>query len=113
MGPNKLSICISGNAIASSKQIFASCPVADSYLLDGFKNLGCQTLHDNKELVDSTDIVILAVKPNIVPFVLSETKTLFGENKTLVSIAAGIKIAQLQNNLMDKSKVSRVAFDSA
>ena len=50
---------IQGNAIASSQHILASCPASDSHLLDGFRALGCQTLHDNKELVDNSDIVVL------------------------------------------------------
>ena len=79
--------------------------MSDSHLLEGFRDLGCQTLHDNKELINNSDMVILAVKPNIVPYVLEETKNLFGDSKTMVSIAAGIKLSQLQNKLQKESKV--------
>ena len=62
-------------------------------------------MHDNKELINNSDMVILAVKPNIVPYVLEETKNLFDDSKTMVSIAAGIKLSQLQNKLQKESKV--------
>ena len=61
--------------------------------------MGCKTTHCNTTLVSKSDIVVLAVKPNVVSKVLGELRTSLVEEtnkKILVSIAAGIGLAQLQ-----------------
>jgi pyrroline-5-carboxylate reductase len=56
-----------------------------------------QTTADNKEAVKSADIIIFAVKPQILAGVATELATLIQQQKPLIlSIAAGIRIASLE-----------------
>ena len=88
-----------------SKTISASCPPGDACLLDEIRDMGCNTMHSNEDLVNTSDVIMLAVKPSIVPIVLKEVKHLVDPSKLVVSIAAGLKIQELENVLNEKSKV--------
>jgi pyrroline-5-carboxylate reductase len=48
-------------------------------------------------VVDDSDVIVISVKPQIVKQVLLELKPLLTEEKLLVSIAAGIKMKDLQD----------------
>lgn len=62
---------------------------------------------DNKEAAAEADYIILAVKPEIIKFVLEDIKNLI-ESKVVISIAAGIKTETLENYLGSKAKIVRV-----
>ena len=55
-------------------------------------DLGIQVLNSGKEVVGKTDIIILAVKPNVIKQVLEECKDSFDLKKILVSFAVGVPI---------------------
>jgi len=57
---------------------------------------GVGTAGGNRELVQACDLVLLAVKPKVVPDVLREVKGLWRPDQTLVSIAAGVPTALLE-----------------
>ncbi|CAL9782471.1 unnamed protein product [Musa acuminata subsp. burmannicoides] len=61
-----------------------------------FQSFGVSIVQDNAQVVDDSDIVILSVKPQVVKQVLLDLKPFFTEEKLLVSIAAGIKLRDLQ-----------------
>ena len=61
-----------GQVVQKASDLMVSCPVQDNQLLDSFKNLGCETTNDNRELVAFSDVIILAVKPMIIPKVLKD-----------------------------------------
>ena len=88
-----------------AKEISASCPPADAFLLEDIKHIGCNTMHSNEELVNCSDVIFLAVKPSIVPIVLKQVRHLVKSNKLVVSIAAGFKIDQMEKGLDVNSKV--------
>ena len=90
------------------KTISASCPPQDILLLDEIKDMGCNTMHSNEELVNTSDVIMLAVKPSIVPIVLKEVKHLIDPNKLVVSIAAGIKVKDMETDLPTNSKVLKI-----
>jgi len=54
-----------------------------------------KTCQDNRELVAGSDVIILAVKPQVVEQVMAEIASLLGPAKLLVSIVAGTPIARL------------------
>lgn len=60
------------------------------------------------ELVEKSSVVFLAVKPQQIEPVLKETAQAWNENILLVSIAAGIKIADIEKYLPDGVPVVRV-----
>ncbi|KAK3162997.1 hypothetical protein QOZ80_1BG0096360 [Eleusine coracana subsp. coracana] len=62
-----------------------------------FASIGAQLYDSNAQVVDDSDVVVISVKPQIVKQVLLELKPLLTEEKLLVSIAAGIKMKDLQD----------------
>lgn len=60
---------------------------------------GVKTTSDNREVASNADIIILAVKPQNMEEVLNEISEVITDEKTVVSIAAGITLAYLQSKL--------------
>lgn len=71
------------------------------------REFGVTTHADNAALVESADIVVLAVKPQTVDAVLSQAGSRLRNQTTLVSIAAGVSIERLAKLLPAGSKVVR------
>ncbi|MQL91004.1 hypothetical protein Taro_023607 [Colocasia esculenta] len=61
-----------------------------------FRSLGVRILEKNSQVVDGSDIIVLSVKPQVAKNVLLEMNPFFSEGKILVSIAAGIRLKDLQ-----------------
>ena len=72
------------------------------------KDLGIETAADNRSAARSADIIILAVKPHIVPETLAEIGSMLKPNQLLISIAAGVKINSIQDKLPESIPVIRV-----
>jgi pyrroline-5-carboxylate reductase len=70
--------------------------------------LGIQVTADNRALSDFAEIVLLAVKPQIIDPVLREIAHAIGQAKLLVSVAAGVPLARLQGHLEAGARVVRV-----
>lgn len=60
------------------------------------KNLPFNIKKNNRELVENSDIIILAVKPKDAENVLEEIKDNLNSQKLLISIMAGIKIEKIE-----------------
>ena len=82
-------------------------------VLEGFAEKGVHTFQSNLEAVKSADLVILAVKPYHVGSVVNEIKSELTLDKTIVSIAAGVSIADLEELLGKESMVFRVMPNTA
>ena len=63
---------------------------------------------NNRDLVTAADIVILAVKPFVVEKILLEVKNLFIQNKMIISIAAGLTTAYVEELIAVPVPVVRV-----
>jgi pyrroline-5-carboxylate reductase len=63
---------------------------------------------DNKHAVQESTVVILAVKPQIMPTILEEIAPVVNGEKLVISIAAGITLQTLQRALGDSRRVVRV-----
>lgn len=61
----------------------------------------------NAKLVSLSDIIILAIKPQILDKVIAEIKDVFSEEKLLVSILAGITTTTLEAGLGGQPRVVR------
>lgn len=72
------------------------------------KNLGIKVISDNKIAVQNSDIIFIAVKPNQVNEILSETYPFINSQKLIISVAAGITTAKLENHLPSNTRVIRV-----
>lgn len=69
---------------------------------------GVVVLESSADVVKNSDIIVLAVKPQNYPEVLSEIKPFTDDNKVMVSIAAGISINYIRNGLSLNCPVVRV-----
>jgi len=65
-----------------------------------------KTMSDNVKAVKESDIILLAVKPQVIDKVLDEISH-FCENKIVISIAAGVSLCHLDKALPISSKVIR------
>jgi pyrroline-5-carboxylate reductase len=72
------------------------------------KTIGVGVTGDNIEVVRSSDIIVLAVKPNHVGPVLDELKPYLSSDHLLISIAAGVKIDVMERHLNWGVRVVRV-----
>jgi pyrroline-5-carboxylate reductase len=69
------------------------------------KTYEIETTASNKQIVSSCDIIILAVKPQNMDTVVAEISGAVTEDKTVVSIAAGITLAYLSSRLKTRKLV--------
>ncbi len=92
--------------LVSPDKIYAS--DADTAKLQTLeKTYKIRTCRDNYEAVVNSDIIIIAVKPQVVPVVLKEIKNSI-KNQLIISIAAGVTIETFENSLPEGTKVVRV-----
>jgi len=105
-GGNMAEALIKGMAAQGMKDIIVSEPKQErrEYLSDTY---GTDTTGANRDVVDSSEIIILAVKPQNMDNVVKEISPAVTEDKTVVSIAAGIKLDYLTAKLNTK-KIIRV-----
>ena len=72
------------------------------------RQYGIQVASDNAELIRHADIVILAVKPQIMEAVLTEIAPAVTRRKLLISIAAGVSTAKIRAVLHKDARLIRV-----
>ncbi len=72
------------------------------------KLYGIHTLSDNSLLVKRVDVVILAVKPQIIHSVLKEVGSAVTPKKLVISVAAGVPTAALRADLPKGVRLIRV-----
>lgn len=70
--------------------------------------LGVGTAISEADLVSQVDLTIIAVKPNMMKAVLSAIKTEVDETKVILSIAAGVTLATIAEELPAATKIMRV-----
>eukprot|EP00903_Cladosiphon_okamuranus_P012498 g11703.t1 len=75
--------------------------------LDRLSASGVQTSISNKEVVSGSDVVVLAVKPDVIPTVLEEIEECLTEESLVVSIAAGVPLSVMEG-LVPGKRVVRV-----
>jgi pyrroline-5-carboxylate reductase len=69
--------------------------------------LGVNITKDNSEAVKGADIILLALKPNIMPIALSQISNSLQSGQLLISIAAGVKLQTMESHLPEGSAVIR------
>jgi pyrroline-5-carboxylate reductase len=88
----------------SPDQIRASDPYPEQQKIIAAK-YGVSVTGDNREAVKSADIVILSVKPQVLPSVLSDLKGKIPPNSLVFSIVAGMPISTIQKGLSHKAVI--------
>ena len=69
------------------------------------KQYGITITENNREAIEGKDIIILAVKPQIIPEVLDGLKSHIKSTQLVLSIAAGVKISTISHGLEHQSIV--------
>ena len=106
---NMATALISGliNSHFDASKIIASSP-EDEHLQKLSQNFKIHTSNINKTVINESDIVILAVKPDIIRDVIDEIKeTIIHKEVLIISIAAGITINKIEALLDSKQKIIR------
>ena len=72
------------------------------------RDIGVMTSTDNQKVSEESDLIILAVKPNIIETVLSEIKeAIIEKNNLVISIAAGVKIKKIESIIGSSARIIR------
>uniref|UniRef100_A0A8C5QC73 pyrroline-5-carboxylate reductase n=1 Tax=Leptobrachium leishanense TaxID=445787 RepID=A0A8C5QC73_9ANUR len=85
--------------VLASHKITASSPDTDLPTVAGLRKLGVNFTTSNKETVKNSDVLFLAVKPPIIPFVLDEIGSDIEDRHMVVSCAAGVTISSIEKKL--------------
>jgi pyrroline-5-carboxylate reductase len=92
--------------LVSKKNLFVS-DVREGCLKNLKESYGISTFLSNREVVSKSDIIILAVKPQVIEGVLKEIATAVKPSHLIISVAAGITLRFLSKHLGEKAKVIR------
>ncbi|TNM97219.1 pyrroline-5-carboxylate reductase 1, mitochondrial-like [Takifugu flavidus] len=85
--------------VIAAHKITASAPERDLPTVQGLRKLGVNFTTSNKETVSKSDVLFLAVKPHIIPFVLDEIGPDIEDRHLIVSCAAGVTINSIEKKL--------------
>lgn len=85
--------------VIAAHRITASSPDTDLPTVHGLRKMGVNVTTSNKETVKKSDVLFLAVKPPIIPFVLDEIGPDIEERHLIVSCAAGVTISSIEKKL--------------
>jgi len=72
------------------------------------KATGIKTLAANREVAAACDVLILAVKPQVMPNVLAELRPALRPTQLVISIAAGVTLRTLADGLGETTRLVRV-----
>uniref|UniRef100_A0A3Q0SBZ5 pyrroline-5-carboxylate reductase n=1 Tax=Amphilophus citrinellus TaxID=61819 RepID=A0A3Q0SBZ5_AMPCI len=86
----------SAAGVIATHKITASSPNTDLPTVQQLRKLGVNFTTSNKETVSRTDVLFLAVKPHIIPFVLDEIGPDIEDRHLIVSCAAGVTISSIE-----------------
>ena len=96
------------SGLVSAEQIYAADPSSEALANFSKQVPGAQIADSNQQLLAEAQIVVLAVKPQIMPEVLSEIARLVSPEHLLVSIAAGVTLQKLATDLPENTRLVRV-----
>lgn len=71
------------------------------------QELGVTVSNEEREVAKAASTLVLAVKPTIIPSVLEKIDSVLTESHLIISIAAGVTIQRLSENVSNKQKFAR------
>ncbi|MEW6614350.1 MAG: pyrroline-5-carboxylate reductase [Thermodesulfobacteriota bacterium] len=93
--------------VVSPKNIVSSDVSEDRRRL--FSNsFGIITTPSNLELISQAEVIVLAIKPQTIGFVLKEIAKAVDISKLVISIAAGVTLKYIESNFKNNSRIVRV-----
>ena len=69
---------------------------------------GIRCTESNIDVLKSSEVIVLAVKPQMIPALMSEIRSVLTPKPLIISIAAGITLAQLADGLGESTRIVRV-----
>lgn len=94
-------------AVAGAEQVLVF--DTDSSKAEAFaRKTGCGVASSSKDLAARCAFIILAVKPQIIPAVLNDISSSTAPDSILVSIAAGVTLATLQDTAGSSARIIRL-----
>ena len=99
--------CVEAGLVAGER-ILASDPSPEARSHFGEEVAGAKLVEDNQQLLAEADLVVLAVKPQIMPEVLVDITGSVESKHLLVSIAAGVTLQKLASGLPEGTRLVRV-----
>ncbi|HEU4411364.1 MAG TPA: pyrroline-5-carboxylate reductase, partial [Polyangiaceae bacterium] len=94
------------------ERILASDPHGDR-LGDLVKQYGIRAARDNVAVVREADVVVLAVKPQVIDKVLAAFASEVRPGSLLISVAAGVPVAAIEHHLPPETRVVRTMPNTA
>ncbi|XP_077384062.1 pyrroline-5-carboxylate reductase 1, mitochondrial-like isoform X1 [Festucalex cinctus] len=94
--------------VIAAHRITASSPDTDLPTVQGLRKLGVHFTTSNEETVNKSDVLFLAVKPHIIPFVLDEIGPSIEDRHLIVSCAAGVTISSIEKKLLQYRAAPKV-----
>lgn len=110
IGSGNMAKAMIGGIIKSGllkSNMITSSALTESTLKSIEKEFGINTTTDSREVVKNSDIIVVAVKPNVYDNVLESVKDLIDDNKIIVTIAAGKTIASIESIIGSDKKIIR------
>jgi len=92
--------------IISEKEIICSSPV-EAERTKAAESFGINVTADNKEVVNKSKVILLAVKPQVIPIVAEEIKDTIKDDQLIISIVAGKSIDWYNEAFGRKLKIVR------
>jgi pyrroline-5-carboxylate reductase len=93
--------------LVAAESIVASDPLPQAR--EAFRaDTGFRVTVDNREVVNSADVLVLAVKPQVMRSLLAEIKPVVSSKHLVISIAAGVTMPQLTDGLGADRRLVRV-----
>lgn len=93
--------------LTKGDHIIASCAPQDVQCVDAFEKLGATMTFKNPEVAQKSDIMIVAVKPSVVPVVLKDIHSSVTNLHLVISVAMGVTVGQLEQGLPRGTRVIR------
>ncbi|NOQ48827.1 MAG: pyrroline-5-carboxylate reductase [Methanococcoides sp.] len=109
IGTGKMGESLIRGILASHSEITLNASDVYKPALERLNNeLGINVSTDNTETIGDSDVVVLAVKPQILKSVLAAIKDSITADKLVISIAAGVPVAAIEDELNEGTRVVRV-----
>jgi len=111
LGAGKMATALAQGWLAAGltgpDRILASDPLAQAR--EAFeRTVGSRAVADNRQVIQASEIVVLAVKPQMVAPVLAHIQPVLTPRQLVVSIVAGVSLAQLTLGLGTSVRIVRV-----
>lgn len=96
------------NRVVKPEQIYLTSRSQKEKILFFRDNLGVNVSYDDTELLDGTDYVILASKPQSFPDVAKRIRPHLEEKTKIVSVMAGTQIKTIRRELKSENPIARI-----